>query len=260
MTHKFTTDGKKVAIVGKLNAQETIVQEIFVTESGAEVPQGENFVVRSLLDEPAKSWKAKSLEDEERTYNQKRDYYKREIDNLRNRQSQLIEDLKAKVNSLKLMNQNLTAESLEPVYDFLTNRFTHVVLNDYGQPDIIEMEKFHTGNSYGLKLISIYGDDKGDLQFRINNYKDGSGSWKGFVPFKSYDAALEYLASVLTGKEKIDERDIEKAKKYGVKLDPEKIEAARIYAVSQQEQYIERAKKSIEEMQDKIKAINEKFK
>src|SRR6476659_8101217 len=41
---KYTDDGKKVMVVGKLNAQQTIVQEIFVS-AGQEIPSGENFVV-----------------------------------------------------------------------------------------------------------------------------------------------------------------------------------------------------------------------
>jgi len=45
MQTKYTNDGKKVGIVGKLNAEQTIVQEIFITESGQEIPSGENFVV-----------------------------------------------------------------------------------------------------------------------------------------------------------------------------------------------------------------------
>ena len=62
MQTKYTTDGKKVAIVGKLNNTETIVQEIFVSENGSEIPAGENFVVKSLLDAPAKSWKESQIE------------------------------------------------------------------------------------------------------------------------------------------------------------------------------------------------------
>lgn len=50
---KYTDDGKKVLVVGKLNAQQTIVQEIFVS-AGQEIPSGENFVVKSLHDAPAK--------------------------------------------------------------------------------------------------------------------------------------------------------------------------------------------------------------
>lgn len=260
MEHKFTTDGKKVAIVGKLNAQETIVQEIFVTESGAEIPQGENFVVRSLLDEPAKSWKAKCLEEEERNYQTKKGQWEREIDNLRKRQTQLIEDLKNKVSSLKKMNEHLTAESLDPVFNFLTNQYTHVVANDYGQCDIIEMDKFHKGNEYGLKLVSIYGDDKGDLNFRLNEYRDGSGSWTGFTPFKSYDEALQFISGILNAKEKVDNRDIEKAKKYGIKLDPAKVEAARILALEYHEKNIQKYKDYIREQEAEVVKTNEKFK
>ena len=59
---KYTNDGKKVLIVGKLNSQETIVQEIFVS-AGQEIPSGENFVVKSLHDAPAESWKEKNLRE-----------------------------------------------------------------------------------------------------------------------------------------------------------------------------------------------------
>ena len=59
MDFKYLTDGRKVIVVGKLNNQDTIVQEIFVTKDGSEIPSGENFVVKSLHDEPVESWKKK---------------------------------------------------------------------------------------------------------------------------------------------------------------------------------------------------------
>ena len=43
---KYTTDNKKVIVVGKLNSQETIVQEIFISND-SEIPSGEHFVVKS---------------------------------------------------------------------------------------------------------------------------------------------------------------------------------------------------------------------
>lgn len=58
MNHKFTSDGRKVAIIGALNAKETIVQEVFITD-GTEFPAGEHFVVKTLLDAPAETYKAK---------------------------------------------------------------------------------------------------------------------------------------------------------------------------------------------------------
>ena len=64
---KYTSDGKKVAIVGKLNAQETIVQEVFVSGE-SEIPSGENFIVKSLHDNPVVSWKEKKTQEIEDNY------------------------------------------------------------------------------------------------------------------------------------------------------------------------------------------------
>ncbi len=39
---KYTTDGKKVVVLGNLNSQEKIVQEVFVVD-GSEIPSGEDY-------------------------------------------------------------------------------------------------------------------------------------------------------------------------------------------------------------------------
>ena len=62
MEIKFTTDGKKVIVIGSLNSQEKIVQEIFIV-GGSEIPSGEHFVVKSLHDAPAVSWKEKNIKE-----------------------------------------------------------------------------------------------------------------------------------------------------------------------------------------------------
>ena len=76
---KYTTDGRKVVIIGDLNQTEKIVQEIFVTEDGAEIPSGERFVVKSLLDTPAKSWKEKNIADLEARYEKDKKYWEDKI-------------------------------------------------------------------------------------------------------------------------------------------------------------------------------------
>jgi hypothetical protein len=75
---KFTSDGKKVAIVGKLNSQETIVQEIFV-QGESEIPSGEHFVVKSLHDTPAVSWKESELKKLEERYRTDKEKFESEI-------------------------------------------------------------------------------------------------------------------------------------------------------------------------------------
>ena len=49
---KYTTDGKKVVVIGNLNSQEKIVQEVFIIND-AEIPSGENFVVTSFASQIA---------------------------------------------------------------------------------------------------------------------------------------------------------------------------------------------------------------
>jgi 23S rRNA C2498 (ribose-2'-O)-methylase RlmM len=65
---KYTSDGKKVSVIGKINQTEFIVQEIFVTESGDEIPSGENFTAKSLHDKPVISWKEKRIYEYELKY------------------------------------------------------------------------------------------------------------------------------------------------------------------------------------------------
>ena len=72
MEIKYTTDGKKVKVIGSLNNQQKIVQEIFITNDGSEIPSGENFVVTSLHEAPVESWKEKKLRELETNFDSTR--------------------------------------------------------------------------------------------------------------------------------------------------------------------------------------------
>ena len=91
MDYKYLSDGRKVVVIGNLNNKETIVQEIFISKSGDEIPGGERFVVKSLHDEPVMSYKDKqAIESEKREQESKR-----RVDVLQRAESQLIDKLKA---------------------------------------------------------------------------------------------------------------------------------------------------------------------
>ena len=64
---KYTTDGRKVVVLGSLNSQEKIVQEVFII-NGSEIPSGEHFVVKTLHDYPAVSWKESRLREIDEQY------------------------------------------------------------------------------------------------------------------------------------------------------------------------------------------------
>jgi hypothetical protein len=185
MEFKYTSDGKKVAVIGKLNAQETIVQEIFIVNS-QEVPSGENFVVRSLHDAPSVSWK----EAEVKKLDEKIDYLKARHDREEKEFTSLREQLKIKYEATRhhieyLKKLGPAAESvINTLSLFLSGDIKYVIDEDYYNPTISQFHKAISDTDHSswsgekfeaLRLLSVFGSDNGDLSFRVNQYRDGSG-------------------------------------------------------------------------------------
>lgn len=124
---KYTTDGKKVVVVGELNQTETIVQEIFVTENGDEIPQGERFVVKSLLDQPSESWKEKKLRELAETFVSESSKWDHKIKQLNSEKSLIFDSLSARVRWLRKVadeskheqfeSESVTIELADKLYD-----------------------------------------------------------------------------------------------------------------------------------------------
>lgn len=51
------------------------------------------------------------------------------------------------------------------------------------------------GDSYdrGMKLLSLFGDSKGDFSYRLHQYKDGSGNYEEVIPCYTIDEAKELI-------------------------------------------------------------------
>ena len=91
-------------------------------------------------------------------------------------------------------------EKLKNLDDFIAGKITHfVVQNDYSDQVTIEPfdsfmpEANERRYEKKLRLLSLYGDSKGDLSWRIERYSDGSGDgWKhgNCWPAISYEDAL----------------------------------------------------------------------
>lgn len=198
MDIKYTNDGKKVLVVGKLNNQETIVQEIFVSGE-QEIPSGENFVVKSLHDAPAVSWKEKQLKILEERYDRDYKVWDAKINDMNFRLRQQYDKQKLKLKSLVEFEKNAVPEQLQTLFDFLNGEIRYVFIESTFEPLIssVDDNKMFMMNTFDgkypedLKLISVFGRSGGDLSYRINNYSDGSGSWTTIHPAKTYDEALE---------------------------------------------------------------------
>jgi len=197
MNTKYTKDGRKVAVLGKLNAEEYIVQEIFIRE-GQEVPGGENFTAKGLLDAPAESWKEKSLRDLEARYERDRKQWEDRIAST-NRQLKLAQDKAAeKAKALLAFANNAAPEQMQNLIDFVAGRITHVFIMRYGAPVIASMEDelFQTDSCYGrisvegMRLLTLCGSSNGNLSWHLNHYRDGSGSSSVVHLCRSYEHAL----------------------------------------------------------------------
>lgn len=202
---KYTSDGKKVLVVGKLNAEQTIVQEIFVS-AGQEVPSGENFVVKSLHDAPAESWKEKNLRELEQRYEKERAGLQKQIDQQNNRLALVRDKAKLQADTLLAFASNSDGDQLKTLKGFMAGRITHFFVSTYS-PEIVSWadgNEAYDVDSYngrirldGIKLVSIFGHSGGDLSYRLHAYRDGSGGSREIFPAESYKEALEMAQAAL---------------------------------------------------------------
>lgn len=199
MEFKYTTDGKKVVVVGKLNNQETIVQEIFIVD-GNEIPSGENFVVKSLHDGPAVSWKQKEIEKMEATYEVARKNNEVELLRLRN-----IRD-KARVHfeGCAEIIKNTNPEMFEAVSKLIGGEYKFALLSNWGGIKILPIEDFSVdkdGYKFDLRLLTLFGRSNGDFSWNANRYRDASGNWEEFIPCETKEQALQKAVELIESKD-----------------------------------------------------------
>lgn len=205
--NKFLSDGRKVAVIGKLNEAEYIVQEIFVTQSGAEVPSGENFTAKSLHDTPVESYHKKE-EARQKTYVEKA---KAELESINRQIKDKHNLLMAKkdmlANSPEL--KGLFGEKSKVVAMFMTGTVKYLVVDSYTitAPVIMEDKIIDWSSNWGdrrydsIKLCSILGRSKGEIEYRIHQYSDGSGgSGSQVYPFETLEEAVDKIHSISSRK------------------------------------------------------------
>jgi hypothetical protein len=261
MELKYTNNGKKVAVIGKLNAQESIVQEIFIINE-QEIPSGENFVTKSLHDSPAISWKEKEEKRIEINLNQlTKDYEKAENDHRR-----LMLDLRNKSSAIKdhikyvtsLLSTEIDPAVLNTLTNFLSGEIKYIVWEGYQLKiqsffDAIQQSDTYHGDARyeSLRLLSLFGKDDGTFSWKINNYRDGSGSWYDVSGFQTLDEAKERLKEVLIQKG-INQDAIQIAKKYNIVLPFELLE-------QWEEKKMANIQKQVDEYETKIQSLKQQL-
>lgn len=200
MDTKFLSDGRKVVIVGALNNQETIVQEVFVTAQGDEIPGGERFIAKSLHDTPVESYLSKETARQEAALAKTKaqiESVNREITDTRNKLSLYRDQLK----QVKAFADHIDEQDLSHFIDVMTGQLNYAVQDDYRIPKIESYSEYMSvidrsyGNkSYkGLKMMSVLGNSDGGIRLQVNCWGDGSGSYSGVTFFKTYEEAESFV-------------------------------------------------------------------
>lgn len=243
-TIKYTTDGRKVVVIGDLNQTEKIVQEIFVTKDGDEIPSGERFVVKSLLDAPSKSWREQELIRLEARFEKERKQWEDRIKKIQAEKEFVYKSLSARVEWLKQVAKQPHPEALSKVIEtlalFLSNSDIWVFYADYSTwyLEKYDQEGFsrihddvdrynHRTSLENMKLVSLFGQTDGNFQFKISQYSDGSGRSNDVEYFKSKEDALIYIQNRFDSIQSYDDNHLKIAEKFSLKINEIKLSVFR---------------------------------
>jgi len=219
---KYLSDGRKVIVIGDLNDSEKIVQEIFVTEGGAEIPSGKNFTATNLHDTPVLSWKEKRIKKVDEIYTRQVKEREEEMRKLRKTHASIVSVFREKMKYMNNVCEKLDPSVFDLLTDYIAGEIKYIVISQY-DPEIISMDTFNEAYEGGLRLISFFGRDDGTFTYAIGDYSDYSGSNKKFIPCRTKKEAIEVFTKLLLSKLKVNNYLIKKAKEYKIQLNPEKV-------------------------------------
>lgn len=205
METKFLSDGRKVVVVGALNNQETIVQEVFVTAQGDEIPGGERFVVKSLHDQPVESYLSREKKKQEMALESAKsalDKVNKEIHDTKNRLSLWRDALK----QVSVLSENISEQDFDYFIDVMTGKMAYAVAGTYGVPKIERFEDYMSvidtdwgrGQYKGIKMLSLLGNSNGNISFDVNRWQDGSGGYTHVSFFHTREEALDFIKFKVT--------------------------------------------------------------
>lgn len=245
MQTKYTNDGKKVGIVGKLNAEQTIVQEIFITESGQEIPSGENFVVTSLHDQPVKKWST-FYEDRCKQAEKEYEYKLKLIEENNSRLYKQLQRYKDNIDKLRDRSPEDFAGFLEQASNLFDPKNKWVVVKDYGRWIVKEFESLFYGD-YSISIKVYLTGLEAKLYITTND-----DYFKDFSFFETKEDTINYVREKILSFEKITESDIEISKKLGFEIPSALIDDLKV-------RRLEEKQKQLKEAMDRVAAIEKEI-
>jgi hypothetical protein len=239
---KFTVDGNEVEVIQELERGGVLVAPIWYSGDEEYVDYEHPIVAPRLFDD---------LPTEKLHVDIAR--LDAQIVELSNHKRDLARDLKeAEAAHKARLEKYKRYDALKHLDDYLEGKITHyAILPPWGKFEIIPFEgTIEKGdrNRYRPdppRLLSLFGNTNGDLEWRLCDYADGSGYWIRVVPCLSYEEAQAVVQTELDGVDQIGNDAIEVAKEHGLTIRPELRDAYRAQQISNQE-------KNVKEYRDRL--------
>jgi len=148
-------------------------------------------------------------------------------------------------------------EKLSLLENFIDGKITHYVDFGYDARIIDFNDAKCEYDKEDLKLLTLFGNSKGDLTWRLSSYSDGSSGRREVIPCCSYEEAQKALQLWMDEeiKETISEKYVDLAKKYNLKIEPDYIKKVRDDQIAQNNKQIKGHLEEIEKYKSKNKAI-----
>lgn len=200
---KYTSSGKKVRVVGKLNTTDFIVQEIYVDEQDNELPAGENFIEKSLLDTPAKTFQQRQND----ILREKAVKLENDIDIINNKINKALQRLNAISEHAKQADcilKNLDGFDYNHFCDVFTGQTKYAVTGtsiESFENAVYKFERRYSDCHFdSIRLISLLGNSKGSLDYKVSYYSDGSGGGTTYKFVNTIEEAAKLVFEVIDRK------------------------------------------------------------
>lgn len=191
-TTVYSEDGRQYTYLASITAGH-VVLPVYETPDGDGHYEGDPIVVERVFSEPITPRIHAEVAELDRKLAERR----QKMDELRKEEAAFAVAEKERLARLK------QHQCLKRLDDFLAGRITHFVLQKWSGVVIMTKEEcLKTADEWNrngkeLKLLSLFGKSNGDLQFRVNQYSDGSGTYTDATPFCSEKEATEYAKQLI---------------------------------------------------------------
>jgi hypothetical protein len=195
MNTKYLSDGRKVVVIGQLNNVESIVQEIFVSDGGDQIPSGEKFTTKNLHDKPVKSWKEKRAEENDVQYDKSESRVHSIKKEIRDMEKKRLSHAKIIASNLRQINE-LENFDVDHLSDVMARNIKWVCATNWNWQKVMPFNEFiEIRSSYdeGIKLISVHVKNDKTLMYKVGSYSDGSGGDSEYKFFNCKEKLKEFL-------------------------------------------------------------------